>query len=88
VSENLVSAICRRIATLNEQIANDSDLGEGFQIGHSFFCAGLEGGLNAQWYHSVVHTEIAPLLKEYWFDKRVAEIEAIIASLTADLASS
>ena len=46
-----------------------SGLGPGFEVGHSFFCpAGTEPGLGFDWYRDVVEGEIAPLLREYWFD--------------------
>jgi 5-methylcytosine-specific restriction protein B len=85
-SQTLVVEICQRIATLNRQIAEDSDLGEGFQIGHSFFCAGAtDGTRDVEWYQQVVRTEIVPLLREYWFDKRASELDSIIQALTQGL---
>ena len=53
---------------LNATIKNDETLGEGFRIGHSFFC-----NLNSEDIEErlsyVVEYEIIPLLKEYWFDE-------------------
>lgn len=60
----------RLIATveqLNEVIANDDSLGEGFCIGHSYFCTNAT--INDEWMSSVVEFELIPLLKEYWFDE-------------------
>ncbi len=60
----------RLIATveqLNEVIANDDSLGEGFCIGHSYFCT--KATINDEWMKSVVEYELIPLLKEYWFDE-------------------
>ena len=60
----------RLIATieqLNEVIANDESLGEGFCIGHSYFCT--KATINDEWMKSVVEYELIPLLKEYWFDE-------------------
>lgn len=60
----------RLIATieqLNEVIANDDSLGEGFCIGHSYFCTNTT--INDEWMRSVVEYELIPLLKEYWFDE-------------------
>jgi hypothetical protein len=84
-SDELIAAICRRIADLNEQIVSDADLGEGFQIGHSFFCTGIDGGADARWFRRIIVTEIAPLLREYWFDKRTSQVDSVINALTADL---
>ena len=60
----------RLIATveqLNDVIANDDSLGEGFCIGHSYFCT--KATINDEWMKSVVEYELIPLLKEYWFDE-------------------
>jgi hypothetical protein len=70
-SKALVSAIVARFGALNKAIAEDTtNLGRGFCIGHSFFCsAGPQITLDEAWYQRVVKTEVAPLLREYWFDK-------------------
>jgi 5-methylcytosine-specific restriction endonuclease McrBC GTP-binding regulatory subunit McrB len=62
--------LLQRIGALNEVIEGDlTNLGPGFSIGHSFFCAGPSGGETADgWYRRVITTEILPLLREYWFD--------------------
>lgn len=60
----------RLIATveqLNEVIASDDSLGEGFCVGHSYFCTNTS--INDEWMRSVVEYELIPLLKEYWFDE-------------------
>lgn len=62
----------RLIATveqLNDVIANDDSLGEGFCIGHSYFCT--KATINDEWMKSIVEYELIPLLKEYWFDEAV-----------------
>jgi 5-methylcytosine-specific restriction enzyme B len=44
-------------------------LGPGYQIGHSFFVpTDAAQTLDAAWYRRIIQYEIAPLLKEYWFD--------------------
>lgn len=55
------------IENLNDTISNDESLGDGFRIGHSYFCTGEE--ITDEWLNSVVEYEIIPLLKEYWFDE-------------------
>ena len=55
------------INDLNAVIANDDSLGEGFCIGHSYFC-NLDT-INDKTLSSIVEYEIIPLLKEYWFDE-------------------
>ena len=73
VEPAVVDRIVGRMSWLNGVIrAEAANLGPGFEIGHSFFCpAGTEDGLGLDWYRAVVETEIAPLLREYWFDDPV-----------------
>lgn len=70
VSDNLITMVIERISKLNAEIVGDlANLGPGFAIGHSFFCGGANAGEDeVEWYRRVIRTEIAPLLREYWFD--------------------
>lgn len=61
--DKLISAVQQ----LNEAITNDESLGEGFCVGHSYFCTNVT--INDEWLKSVVEYELIPLLKEYWFDE-------------------
>ena len=63
----LVNRIVRNLSELNERIRDDNDLGPGFEIGHSYFVP--EESADEQWYLDTVETQVAPLLREYWFDK-------------------
>ena len=67
VDKDLVDRIERNLSALNERIRDDKDLGPGFQIGHSYFVP--EESADEQWYLGIVDTQIAPLLREYWFDR-------------------
>ncbi|WP_321974207.1 AAA family ATPase [Paratractidigestivibacter sp.] len=62
-----------RVRALNATIAADASLGEGFRIGHSYFCRDDMGDLGPdevhEWLGSVVDYDIAPQLEEYWFDE-------------------
>jgi 5-methylcytosine-specific restriction protein B len=81
-SPSLVDAIRRGIGALNKTIAADSDLGEGFLVGHSFFCPEANAHpIGDSWYQAIIDTEIAPLIREYWFDKKQTEVDAIIQRL-------
>lgn len=55
------------VGSLNREIASDESLGEGFQIGHSYFCTKDE--ITEEWLHAVIEYEVIPLIKEYWFDE-------------------
>lgn len=61
--------IIARLRRLNESISEDPNLGAGFCIGHSYFCHTGGGSADERWYKRIVQTEIAPLLREYWFDQ-------------------
>ena len=54
-----------------ELIAADRNLGRQFRIGHSFVVPtpGEPIAVPEEWFTQVVETEIAPLLREYWFDE-------------------
>ncbi|MFO0964035.1 MAG: hypothetical protein U0793_00425 [Gemmataceae bacterium] len=67
----LIDRIVSRMGELNQRIAAEkARLGEGFEIGHSFFCPQhSDESLNIEWYRSIINTEIAPLVREYWFDE-------------------
>ena len=79
VEQDLVDRIDRNMHTLNEKIRRDTDLGPGFEIGHSYFVP--EESADEQWYRAIVETQIAPLLREYWFDRpnQVNELVEILA---------
>jgi MoxR-like ATPase len=69
-----------RVKRLNELIRTDKNLGGGFVIGHSYLCSRPnEEGLDA-WWPTIVQHELAPTLREYWFDdlKRAAREAAAL----------
>jgi len=70
VESDVIDMIVTRMLKLNEAIRSEkTNLGPGFEIGHSFFCPqGTEKELGIDWYRSIIRAEIAPLLREYWFD--------------------
>lgn len=57
------------VETLNNVISADDSLGDGFCIGHSYFCNLNQDGLDDQALSAIVEFELIPLLKEYWFDE-------------------
>ncbi|MFC1567645.1 AAA family ATPase [Pseudomonadota bacterium] len=65
-----VDEVVRKLTALNQKIADDkTNLGPGFCIGHSFFSSlDVNEMPTINWYNQIVETEIAPLLREYWFD--------------------
>ena len=61
----LVSCVVR----LNAAIADDDSLGEGFCIGHSYFCGIRVEDVTDAALSAIVEFELVPLLREYWFDE-------------------
>ena len=61
--------LIRCVEQLNTAIAGDESLGEGFCIGHSYFCNLKD--VRDQALAGIVEYELIPLLKEYWFDEPV-----------------
>lgn len=57
------------VESLNREISADESLGEGFCIGHSYFCNLKPDAIEDSWFYGVVEYELIPLLKEYWFDE-------------------
>lgn len=81
-SNDFIHAFIAKVNSLNEKIKSDKNLGEGFQIGHSFFCSNNVDKPDKEWFEDIVKYEIAPLLEEYWFDdieKSQAEIKLLLA---------
>ena len=68
IDEAIADKIIRNMVSLNDTISKDSNLGRGYQIGHSYFCTDLGEVSADEWFETIVTYEIAPLLKEYWFD--------------------
>ena len=61
--DNLITCV----ENLNGVITADESLGEGFCIGHSYFCEMDE--ITHSVLSNIVEYELIPLLKEYWFDE-------------------
>lgn len=57
------------VLSLNAVIAEDDSLGEGFCIGHSYFCNLKPERVDAEHLNAIVEYELIPMLKEYWFDE-------------------
>lgn len=62
-------ALVREVESLNRAIAEDESLGEGFCIGHSYFCNMKPETCTDAALASIVDYELIPMLKEYWFDE-------------------
>jgi MoxR-like ATPase len=82
VETSLQERIRDRMASLNQEIRIDPDLGPGYRVGHSYFCSAYgEGSCDETWYEQVIQTEIAPLLREYWPEDEERAKSAVAALL-------
>ena len=67
ISNDKYDKLVIAVKTLNEIIEKDPSLGDGFKIGHSYFCVEQEK-VTDKWISTVAKYEIIPLVREYWFD--------------------
>lgn len=66
----VITRLVTRLTELNQAIGDDPDLGEDFQLGHSYFCQPpTDSAAAANWLTLILEQEIAPLLDEYWLDQ-------------------
>ncbi len=76
----LVETIIYKLKEVNRIISSDPNLGKGFLIGHSYFCqlgAMASWSTHEAWYKDIIEWEIAPQLREYWFDDQEKSTEVI-----------
>lgn len=64
-NDKLVNLV-HQVESLNHEIEDDSSLGSGFRIGHSYFL--LDDLASDEEVEDIVDYELAPLIQEYWFD--------------------
>ena len=68
LNDETFDALISCVQELNRAIARDGSLGDGFTIGHSYFCGAEEKDDKEAWMRAVVEYELIPMLSEYWFD--------------------
>jgi 5-methylcytosine-specific restriction protein B len=62
-----LDSLITKVESLNKVIGEDKSLGNGFRIGHSYFCT--DDPIDDEWLKSLIEFELIPLLEEYWFDE-------------------
>jgi predicted RNA-binding protein with PUA-like domain/DNA polymerase III delta prime subunit len=67
LQNEIFNELIQEIQKLNNEIKDDASLGDGFRIGHSYFC-NLKN-CDEAWIQQVIEFEILPMLQEYWFDE-------------------
>lgn len=68
LDDDVFNNLIDEINMLNREIREDNSLGEGFQIGHSYFCE--QEKISEEWVNSIINFDIVPTLNEYWFDEK------------------
>lgn len=68
LENNTFNELVKKICNLNDRISDDSSLGKGFRIGHSYFCGRTKENCTDEWMKSVIDYDIMPMVTEYWFD--------------------
>lgn len=69
-----LETIGMKLAALNARIANDVNLGRDYGVGHSFVTPRksskpLSGDETRKRFDAIIDTDLAPLLREYWYDQ-------------------
>lgn len=67
VSADLTDRLRIVMTSLNESLAADPSLGDGFQIGHSYFTTPPPTD-HLAWLQSIIEHDLAPLLADYFID--------------------
>lgn len=67
VNSKAFDKLIKQIQELNKDICADAALGNGFSIGHSYFCS--QEALTMDGLRAIIEHELLPLLKEYWYDE-------------------
>ena len=70
LNSDLFDTLIDKIKQLNSEIKDNDALGEGFMIGHSYFCNLTANDCTKERLLSIVNYDIIPILKEYWFDDK------------------
>lgn len=68
LNSEYLDSVIKKVEILNKEINRDTTLGEGFEIGHSYFCE-LESASKDD-VDQIIRYDIIPMLEEYWFDNK------------------
>lgn len=68
-NNKMLDKTVENIKKLNDEIEDDSSLGKGFKIGHSYFCD-LHSDKIEKELKVIIKYQILPMLEEYWFDDK------------------
>lgn len=77
LSTGMVDHICSAVTKVNDKIKGDPNLGEGLQIGHSYFCTFITNEDENKWWNEILSFELKPLLEEIWFDDSTIVLDVL-----------
>lgn len=66
INNKMFDKLINLIKQLNNDIEKDPTLGQGFEIGHSYFCNFDK--ISEEDIEEIIEFEILPLIEDYWFD--------------------
>lgn len=74
------------VTSLNQDIMKDDSLGDGFCIGHSYFCGQKKETCAEEWLSEIIEYDLIPTINEYWFDNKnkAAEWEKALKDVLHD----
>lgn len=75
--KNDVLKIKSKMTKINDEITKTRHLGEGFMIGHSYFCDNKKNLTIDKWLTKKMNFEIKPILMDYWYEDQ-ALVEELI----------
>jgi 5-methylcytosine-specific restriction protein B len=78
VQQSFLNRMIEKVDSINTLIREDSNLGNGFLVSHSYFSS--LGQNCVEDFQLILDNEIIPLLKEYWFDDE-PKVRRIISDL-------
>lgn len=81
LSQTMIDHIVSAVEKVNKKIGGDVNLGEGFLIGHSYFCTYSKDLDENTWFQDVLTYELKPLFQEIWFDSPDM-VEAMVNELS------
>lgn len=67
IANRKFDALVDTVHAMNSAITEDTSLGCGFRVGHSYFCTNEV--VDDIWLFELIEYELVPLIKEYWFDE-------------------
>jgi MoxR-like ATPase len=70
INNSTFDKLIETIKDINKKIEEDESLGEGYKIGHSYFCGLKNDDSFIERIESIVKYDIIPTLEEYWFDNK------------------